>query len=65
MLNTRNEAGKGAFTPSKFKPTLRLARFVRATLAPLMHLNLKTLTVTRVGRFAGCPSVDGAPIIAD
>jgi hypothetical protein len=36
MLNTRNEAGKGAFTPSKFKPTLRLARFVRATLAPLV-----------------------------
>jgi 3D (Asp-Asp-Asp) domain-containing protein len=36
----------------------------RATLAPLIHLNLKTLTVTRVGTFTGCPSENGVQQVA-
>jgi hypothetical protein len=36
VLSTRNEAGKGALTPSQSKPARRLARFVRATVAPLV-----------------------------
>lgn len=34
-----------------------------ATIKPLLHLNLKTLTVTTVGQFAGCPTRDGAPTL--
>jgi 3D (Asp-Asp-Asp) domain-containing protein len=33
-----------------------------ATIKPLMHLNLKTLTVTHVGQFSGCPKAAGAPV---
>lgn len=29
------------------------------SMRPLMPLNLKTLTVTKVGQFSGCPPVDG------
>jgi 3D (Asp-Asp-Asp) domain-containing protein len=31
-----------------------------AAMEPLMPLNLKTLTVQKVGQFKGCPPVDGA-----
>jgi 3D (Asp-Asp-Asp) domain-containing protein len=37
----------------------------RQTILPLMHLNLRTLTVTRVGKFDGCPSSRGAPVAAE
>jgi 3D (Asp-Asp-Asp) domain-containing protein len=30
-----------------------------ASMRPLMGLNLKTLTVSKVGEFSGCPPVDG------
>jgi len=30
-----------------------------ASMRPLMGLNLKTLTVSKVGEFTGCPPVDG------
>jgi prephenate dehydrogenase len=30
-----------------------------ASMAPLMGLNMKALTVSRVGDFAGCPPIDG------
>jgi 3D (Asp-Asp-Asp) domain-containing protein len=30
-----------------------------ASMRPLMALNLKTLTVSKVGEFAGCPPLDG------
>lgn len=32
------------------------------SIQPLIHLNLKTLTVTRVGTFDGCPGRDGATV---
>jgi 3D (Asp-Asp-Asp) domain-containing protein len=32
------------------------------TITPLIHLNLKTLTVTKVGTFAGCPGPHGADV---
>jgi 3D (Asp-Asp-Asp) domain-containing protein len=30
-----------------------------ASMGPLMGLNLKTLTVSKVGEFSGCPPIDG------
>jgi hypothetical protein len=36
MLSTRNEAGKGARTPARAHPASNLARFVRASLVPLV-----------------------------
>jgi len=30
-----------------------------ASMRPIMSLNLKTLTVSKVGEFSGCPPVDG------
>jgi 3D (Asp-Asp-Asp) domain-containing protein len=30
-----------------------------ASMRPIMALNLKTLTVTKVGEFSGCPPIDG------
>jgi 3D (Asp-Asp-Asp) domain-containing protein len=30
-----------------------------ASMRPLMPLNLKTLTVSKVGEFSGCPPIDG------